>query len=177
MTPWIKVVTILLALVLGSIQASAADSGYQTLDLPDAGEYKESWLTANKLHLYLGLGSMAAAIVTAATAPEEPEEDVIQVNQRKNAKKTTHYYAAMTAAALGGAAVASGFLLHWDDITNSEGLMDPDVMHLILGLVGTAGYLWAISKAPKFVGDSNNGHSAAGILGGALMATAIVIEW
>jgi len=50
-------------------------------------------------------------------------------------------------------------------------------MHMALGILGTAGYIWAISKAPKLVGNNSNGHATAGLLGGAAMITAISIEW
>lgn len=167
----------MLAVLMQAAPAQAADSEYRSLELPDEARFEESWVTGNKLHMYLGLGSMAAAIVAGVTAPEAPEGVVVPPSQRKNARSTTHHIAALTAAALGGAAIASGLMLHWDDITNSFGLTDPDILHLVLGLVGTAGYVYAITKGPKRVGDPSNGHSAAGILGAAAMATAITLEW
>ncbi|MDX8402298.1 MAG: hypothetical protein R8K47_06670 [Mariprofundaceae bacterium] len=168
---------VLLALLMATGAAAAqADEAREASGMQEAA-YEESWLTANKMHMYLGIGSLAAAAAAAVTAPEAPEGVVVPVNQRKDAKKTFHHQAAVAAAALGGAAILSGLITHWDDVTNSDGLMDPDIMHMILGIVGTAGYVWAISKGPKLVGNNSNGHATAGLLGGAAMITAISYEW
>ncbi len=162
---------------LGAQGALAADQDFRKLDLPDEGHFEESWFTADKLHMYLGLGSMAAAVVAATTAPDAPEGVAVPPSQRKNARNTTHHIAAVTAAALGGAAILSGLITHWDDITNSYGITDPDLLHMMLGIVATAAYVWTISKGPQKVGDPSNGHSGIGIVGGAAMLTAIALEW
>ncbi len=138
----------------------------------EAANFEESWLTADKMHLYLGLGSLTAAVVAGMTAPETGPG-----NAGTNAKKTGHYYAAATAAALGGAAVASGLLLHWDDISLDDGITSPDMLHMLLGIAGASAYFYALSRAPKIVGGPSNGHASAGIAGAALMTTAIALEW
>jgi len=153
-------------------QASAGEDGYQKLDVPEAAPFEESYFTANKMHMYLGLGSIVAAGLTAVTAPGGSEGGTTVPT---NAKNTAHAYLATTAAALGGAAVVSGLLLHFDDIETD--VMDPDTLHMVLTMLGTAGYVYAISKAPKFTGTGGNGHAAAGIAGAAFMATGIYFEW
>jgi len=158
---------------LGVSQAYAgAQDGYQKLDIP-ATTFKESYFTSNKLHMYLGLGSMLAAGLTAVTAPGGSEGAVQTTGQ--TSKNTAHYYLANAAFALGGAAVVSGLLLHWDDIRMDA--LDPDTLHMVLTILGTAGYAYAISKAPKVIGGPSNGHAVAGIAGAALMATGIYFEW
>jgi len=151
--------------------ASAAEQGgYQKMDVPDA-PFEEPMFTGNKMHMYLGLGSIAAAAITGVTAPDSEGG----ATTKTNAKNTTHAYAAQAAAALGGAAIVSGLFLHLDDI-EMDG-MDPDTLHMILTTLGTAAYVYAISKAPKTTGVGGNGHAAAGIAGAALMATGIAFEW
>jgi len=137
----------------------------------DSGKYgSQPFITGNNLHLVLGLGSLASAMAAAATAPDTEGQTAAQVQQNRN-KKGFHHYAAYTAAALGGAAVASGLINHWDDFNLSDGLLDPDNLHVLLGLIGTAGYVIAVSKAP------GNGHPGYGIAGGAAMVTAIAMTW
>ncbi|HKJ62218.1 MAG TPA: hypothetical protein VKA94_09530, partial [Hyphomicrobiales bacterium] len=89
--------------------------------------------------------------------------------------KGFHHYAAYTAAALGGAAVVSGLLLHADDLTPD--FLDPDTAHMILGILGTAAYAYAVSKGPKKLGMGAGNHAAAGMAGAAVMATAIYLEF
>ncbi|MDQ6974796.1 MAG: hypothetical protein Q9M10_07900 [Mariprofundaceae bacterium] len=155
------------------VYASDQD-GYQTLHVPDK-PFEESYFTGNKMHMYLGLGSIIAAGITGLTAPEGPEGVAVTPATQTNAQNTTHAYAATAAAALGGAAIVSGLLLHFDDIETD--VMDPDTLHMVLTILGTAGYVYAISKAPKVTGTGTNGHPAAGIAGAALMATGIYFEW
>ncbi|RME83881.1 MAG: hypothetical protein D6771_05215 [Zetaproteobacteria bacterium] len=165
-----------LAAMLGlGTTAWAADDA--SLSLPDEGEFHESWFTANKLHMYLGLGSLLAGAIAGATAPEAPEGVAVPPSQRKSATNTTHHYAAKAAVGLGAAAVLTGLVLHWDDLVNGEGLLDPDRMHAILGTLATVGFALTLSKGPKRIGDPSNGHSTLGFLGGALMLGAIAYEW
>jgi len=167
---------VLLGAMVGLASQSYAgeDDGYQTLEMPDGGQFQESYFTANKMHMYLGLGSMIAAGLTAVTAPDGPEGAVVTTTKSPSTN-TAHYYFANAAAALGGAAVVSGLLLHFDDLETD--VMDPDTLHMVLTILGTAGYVYAISKAPKWIGGPSNGHASAGIAGAALMATGIYFEW
>ncbi|MDQ6991697.1 MAG: hypothetical protein Q9M11_08210 [Mariprofundaceae bacterium] len=148
--------------------------GYQKLDIPDK-PFEESYFTGNKMHMYLGLGSIIAAGITGITAPGGSEGTATTAATQTNAQNTMHAYAATAAAALGGAAIVSGLLLHFDDIETD--VMDPDTLHMLLTILGTAGYVYAISKAPKVTGTGTNGHATAGIAGAALMATGIYLEW
>ncbi len=168
-----------LGMLLGAVMGMASPSyagendGYQTLNIPDGGAFHESKFTANKIHMHLGLASLIAAGLTGLTAPDGGDGAVRTTGQ--SSKNSAHYYLANAAAALGGAAVVSGLLLHFDDIEMDA--LDPDTLHMVLTILGTAGYVYAISKAPKIVGGSSNGHAAAGIAGAALMATGIYFEW
>ncbi len=162
-----------LAVCLGVSQAYAGElDGYQKLDVPDQ-PFEESYFTANKMHMYLGLGSLLAAGLTGLSAPDGGEGAVVTTQQPST--NTAHYYFANAAAALGGAAIVSGLLLHFDDIEMDA--LDPDTLHMVLTILGTAGYVYAIGKAPKIIGGNSNGHASAGIAGAALMATGIYFEW
>jgi len=128
--------------------------------------FRESWFTANKIHGYLGLSSLILAGVAAATAPDDDEgAPATPVN------KGTHHNAATAAAALGAAAVTSGFLLHWDDVNPENGLLDRDNLHMLLGVLATAGFIAAVSQAPQ------ESHATLGMAGGVAMGIGIVLEW
>jgi hypothetical protein len=118
--------------------------------------FHESLFTRNKLHKYLGLGSLGLATL-ALLAPKQ--------------QHAPHEYFAKGAAALGGAAVASGLVIHWDDINPSYGLHDPDNVHALLATAGAAGFLVAVHKAPQ------EGHAAAGAMGYAAMLIGIHFVW
>jgi hypothetical protein len=163
-----------LAMCLSISQAYAGElDGYQKMNILEESPFEESYFTGNKMHMYLGLGSMIAAGLTGITAPGGGDGAVRTTGQ--SSKKSAHYYLANAAAALGGAAVVSGLILHFDDIEMDA--MDPDTLHMVLTILGTAGYVYAISKAPKVLGGPSNGHAVAGIAGAALMATGIYFEW
>jgi len=155
------------------LSANAADQNdYQKLEVPEVN-FEESYFTGNKMHMYLGLGSLVAAGLTGLTAPDG--EGVTTTNQPS--KNTAHAYFADATLALAGAAIVSGLYLHWEDVNVDNGFMDPDNLHMILTILGSAAYAYAIVKAPSVIGGSSNGHSSAGIAGGALMLTGIAFEW
>jgi len=150
---------------------------YKTYKVPVASQdqFEESWFTGNKMHMYLGLGSLLAAGVAGMSAPDS--EGLVAGAALQSSTNTTHYYAANAAAALGGAAVVSGLFFHLEDINLDSGFMDPDMLHMLLGIAGTAAYAYAISKAPKVIGGPPAGHASAGIAGAGLMFTGILLEW
>ena len=123
--------------------------------------FKEPWFTGNKVHQYLGIGSLALAALTVVV-PKPPQD---------NLSSGSHRALAEGAAALGGAAIVSGLTFHYKDLSLHHFAKNPDNWHALLGTLGTLGYLAAISAAPE---DS---HSTYGIAGAAAMLTAIKITW
>lgn len=122
-----------------------------------ASEYKPRWFTKNKVHQYLGIGSIAAAGLTLL-APKEDEP-------------SAHHSLGEAAAGLGVAAVLTGLIFHWEDIQLSNGLRDPDNLHATLTTLGTLGYLGAVSDAPE------SGHGGLGAFGAISMAVGIKMTW
>jgi len=147
----------------GSMAATGGDDATMASDKPTP--FKERWFTSNKLHKYLGLGSIGAAGLTLLTAGEGDE------GGGGDADGGIHETFARTATALGGAAVLTGLLFHWDDIKLSNGFSDPDNLHMVLTTLGTLGYAKAVNKAP---GD---GHSGYGSFGAVSMALGIKMVW
>lgn len=121
-----------------------------------ATTHEESWLTANKTHQYLGLGAVAAGIITAL-APKEVGG--------------LHETAAKASALMALGAVGTGVAYHWDDINSSNGLDDPDNMHALLAGLGALGIAMAASEGPK------QGHQGYGILGLTGMMVGIRYVW
>ena len=118
--------------------------------------YEERLFTANNVHKYLGIGSIAAAAGTLITPKEEDG---------------AHEALARTAAGLGVAAVVTGLIFHWDDFDLSDGVSDPDNLHVMLTTAGTLGYLAAVSEAP------DEGHAGFGGAGAVAMAIGIKVNW
>jgi len=142
----------------GLVLASAADvTQGATSEIPvTVKPYKDRWLTSNKVHKYLGIGSIGAAILTGL-APK--------------AEGGAHEQLANVAAGLGGAAILTGFTFHWDDIKLSNGFSDPDNLHMLLTTLGTLGYVKAVDEAP---GSQHAGYGGAGA---ASMALGIKLVW
>jgi len=113
---------------------------------------KSRWLTANKLHKYLGLGSISAAGLTVLTAGDD---------EGGSGDGGIHHQLAYTALGLGGAAVLTGLIFHWDDISLANGFSDPDNLHMLLTTLGTLGYARAVDLAP---GDGHSGYGSSGAL-------------
>ncbi|KAF0191786.1 MAG: hypothetical protein FD165_1509 [Gammaproteobacteria bacterium] len=142
--------------------AAADDTADKTPDVrrdkeasDDKPLFEERWFTANKMHKYLGIGSIGAAALTLL-APKEEDG--------------AHEFLARTAAALGVGAVATGLTFHWNDFDLSEGFKNPDNTHMLLTTLGTLGFLYAVSKAP----EAHGGVGAASAIG---MLVGIKMTW
>lgn len=149
-----------------SIYLAQNDSGTPAYSASaEENPFRESWFTANKIHGYLGLSSLILAGVAAATAPDDDDGAAVQSN------RGTHHNAATAAAALGAASATSGFILHWDDVNLENGILDRDNLHMLLGVLATAGFIAAVSQAPE------ESHAGLGMAGGVAMGIGIVLEW
>ena len=138
-------------------QADNESSGMaDTEEADDEPLFEERWFTANKVHKYLGIGSIAAAGLTLLAPKEE---------------NGAHEFLGRTAAGLGVAAVATGLAFHWDDIKLSEGFRNPDNTHALLTTLGTLGFLAAVSEAP------DKGHAGPGAAGALSMLLGIKMTW
>ncbi len=118
--------------------------------------YKPKSFTGNTLHKYLGIGSLAAAILTGIS-PKTYDGP--------------HEYFADTAAVLGLGAMITGFTFHGDEINLSNGFSDPDNLHMLLTSVGTMGYSLAVAEG----GDDN--HVSYGTAGFLSMAVGVKLVW
>ncbi|MCI0506229.1 MAG: hypothetical protein L0Z73_08990 [Gammaproteobacteria bacterium] len=119
-------------------------------------EYKDRWLTANNTHKWLGIGSL---VLAAASGLAPKEED------------GAHHDLAKGALALGGAAVATGLVFHYDDLSGKNFFSNPDNWHALLTSLAVVGYAVAVDQG----GES--GHAEAGVAGLVLMAAGIKMTW
>ncbi len=123
-------------------------------------EFETRWFTLNKSHQYFGLASIALA--TAAVLAPKDENDVEGI----------HHELAQSATVLAAAAVATGLVLHWEDLTfDRTFFQQPDNWHFLLGSLATLGYAMAVQNAP------NEDHAVYGVTGFVMMATAIKLTW
>ncbi len=132
-----------------------ASSDDTSMTTENKNVYKDRLITANKLHKYMGIGSLGAALLTTAMPKEEDG---------------AHEALGQTAAALGFGAVITGLIFHWDDIDLGNGFSDPDNIHLALTTLGTLGFLTAVGEAPE-------GHAGPGVGGAVSMAIGIKMVW
>ena len=135
--------------------ASADNSSITTMATDTTNMYEERLITANKLHKYLGIGSLGAAILTGAMPKEEDG---------------AHEAFGKTAAALGIGAVITGLIFHWEEIDLGNGFGDPDNLHLALTSLGALGMASAASTAPE-------AHGGLGAAGAISMAIGIKMVW
>jgi hypothetical protein len=129
---------------------------------------RDPWFSANKIHEYLGLGTLALVIATTATAPENEGNNSSTSNQTTG----THQTLGRATRAMALTTVATGLLFHWDDMHLFEdGFKDPDTQHWLLGGAGALILANAVSRAPA------RSHAAQAELGAAMMLAAIKLTW
>ena len=131
-------------------------STMQPSDSSAASEYKDRMFTGNKIHKYLGIGSVGAALLTIL-APKEEDG--------------AHEYLAKTSAVLGLGAVATGLGFHYEDISMANGMKDPDNLHALWAGLGAVGIGMAAATGPDVP------HAAYGALGTIGMMVGIKYTW
>jgi len=140
-------------------------------------EFKEPIFSLNKAHEYLGLSTIVAAALTTFTAPGEGCEQNCPPPSQMPPRQTngTHANLARATVALAAASIATGIAAHWDDIHLDNGISDPDNLHALLGLAGTALMAAAVNKSAKSTVPVS--HAGQAELGAALMVVGIKLVW
>lgn len=133
-------------------------------------------ITGSKVHQYLGLGTIVFAALTAMTAPEDGcEQNCTAAATTPRQTNGTHAHLAEATVALAAAAIATGLIVHWDDFKLTDGITDPDNLHILLGVTGAALMAYAVNKSKNSsVPVSHAGIAEMGALG---MVAAIKITW
>jgi hypothetical protein len=129
-----------------------------------AAAFKPPMISRNKVHQYLGLGTLALFGLTAISAPDREKSATPQTTG-------THQSLGRATAAMATATVVSGLVAHWDDIYLEDSFFDPDKLHARLGTLGALAMLYTVSVAP------GHGHPATGIAGGVAMIVAVKLTW
>ena len=76
---------------------------------------------------------------------------------------------------MAAAAIATGLIVHWDDFKLTDGITDPDNLHILLAVSGAALMAYAVNKSKNStVPVSHAGIAEMGALG---MVAAIKITW
>jgi hypothetical protein len=129
------------------------------------------FFSANKLHQFLGIGSITLATL-ALLAPKDDDSG--------------HGAFGAGAAALGAGAVVTGLMVHGEDVGFSQGISDPDNLHAIFATLGAAGFIAAAAEGGEKEedndedgggGDGSSTHATFGIVGYASMLIGIRIAW
>ena len=119
-------------------------------------EYEDRMFTGNKVHKYLGIGSIGAALLTLV-APKEEDG--------------AHEYLAITSAVLGLGAVGTGLAYHNEDISMAGGFKDPDNLHALWAGLGAVGIAVAAAQGPDVP------HATFGALGTIAMMIGVKYTW
>ena len=138
-------------------------------------DFEPSWFTGSKVHQYLGISTIVAALATAASAPGEGCEANCPAVAPPRDTKGTHAKLAKATVALAAATIVTGLITHWDDFYFEDGWTDPDNLHVLLGVTGAAMMAYAVNKSKNSaVPVSHAGIAELGALG---MAVAIKLTW
>lgn len=137
-------------------------------------EFEPSIFTGSNVHKYLGFGTIVGAALTAVTAPGEGCETNCASNTPRE-RNGTHAKLARATVAMATAAVITGILAHWDDMSFEDGF-DRDKVHAILGVTGAVLMAKAVNKSAG-VATGTASHAAQAELGAAIMALGIKINW
>lgn len=135
--------------------------------------FEPSWLTGGKAHQYLGLATIVGAGLTALTAPEECEDNCTTTTPRET--NGTHAKLAKATVAMAAATIATGLIVHWDDIHLDEGFTDPDNLHVMLGVTGAALMAYAVNKSMN--SSTEVSHAGIAEMGAVGMLVAIKLTW
>ena len=109
----------------------------------------------NKMHQYMGLSTLALVALTAVL----PKDDDL------------HKYTATLTAASAAATAGGGLFVHWNDFDLSEGLTEPDNLHVLFGGLGVLAVIAAAASAP------DDAHIGLGVAGGLSIGAAVKLTW
>ena len=109
----------------------------------------------NKMHQYMGLSTLALVALTAVL----PKDDDL------------HKYTATLTAASAAATAGGGLFVHWNDFDLSEGLTEPDNLHVLFAGLGVLAVIAAAASAP------DDSHIGLGVVGGLSIGAAVKLTW
>ena len=117
--------------------------------------YKKQGFSKNKFHQYAGLGTFALATISALMPKD----------------KDAYKYAANLAAVSAVTTVSAGAVAHWNDYNMSDGITDPDNLHVIFAGLG------AIATISAAVVRPDSGDAELSALGALSMGIAVKMTW
>lgn len=141
-----------------------------TVAVTPAAEFEPKLITGKKVHEYMGLTTLALVALTTFTAPG----DTCATCSRP--VNGTHAELGKATAVMALATVVSGLIEHWDDFNLEDGWEDPDNMHIILGVTGSALLAYAVDKSMN-VSTGPVSHAGIAELGALGMLVAVKLEW
>jgi len=146
-----------------------------TSPLSPSSTFEPPLISGSKIHQYLGLGTIALAALTVVTHPEGCEHNCSSTTTSQRQTNGTHAQLAKATSAMALAAVATGILVHWDDIHILDGISDPDNLHALLGITGAAMMAYAVNKSKNSATPVS--HAGIAELGALGMVAAIKLTW
>ena len=140
-------------------------------------EFEPPMFSADKLHQYMGLTTIALVGLTALTAPDSGCEANCPPPGQQAPRQTngTHAKLGEAAAAMAAATLTSGLITHWNDFHLEDGFTDPDNLHAMLGGAGALLMMYAVNKSAN--SSVPTSHAGMAELGGVMMAVAVKLTW
>lgn len=163
--------------VLAANDTQQAKASSKQAPVATNSDFKESWLTGNKVHQYLGLATIIAAVATAGSAPGEGCETNCPPPSQLPPRETNGRHAKLAQATvnLAAATILTGLIYHWDDFALEDGIGDPDNLHVLLGVGGALTMAYAVQKSRQ--SDVPISHAGIAELGALAMAVGISLTW
>lgn len=138
-------------------------------------EFEPPMISGDKLHQYLGLGTIVLAGLAAVTAPDNGCEGACPATPQPRQTSGTHAQLGKAASAMAIATVVTGLIDHWDDFHLEDGFSDPDNLHALLGTTGALAMAYAVNKSANSTTPVS--HAGVAELGALAMIVAIKLTW
>jgi len=156
---------------LPEFQSDVVKVNINTLSANPGTEFTPPLFSARKVHQYFGITTIALAGLTALSAPDECENR----NCTSRDINGIHSKLATATIAAAAAAIATGLYAHWDDFSLQDGWIDPDNLHVLLGVTGAVLMVYAVNKSAN--SSVPVSHAAIAETGAVLMVVAIKLTW
>jgi peptidoglycan/LPS O-acetylase OafA/YrhL len=163
------------SILLAANDTPQEKSAKKTAPIAINTDFQESWFTGAKVHQYLGLATIVAAVATAASAPGEGCEKNCTGPLPPRDTTGRHAKLAQATVNLAAATIITGLIYHWNDFSTEDGWTDPDNMHVMLGVGGALAMAYAVQKSRQ--SDVQVSHAGTAELGALAMAVGIRLTW
>ena len=155
--------------MLAATDDDVAKANSTMVQAAPAVAFEPKSFSKRKIHQYLGVSTAVLAGLAFVTHPHPSDPNAPrQVNG-------THAQLAKATVAMAAATIISGVIAHWDDFSLEDGWLDPDNLHVLLGVTGALLMAYAVDKSAN--SSTPVSHATEAELGALGMVVAIKLTW